>query len=172
MSLPTVINCFGVVSADDNETEDPFGELDEHIDITELNSLVQYVCPNSTVTEYLDTDQDLSVSFTIDPEEMETEQWRDRLRQEALAICKNEVPCSEDEESDNKLEITEVEENCITTTRQAIKCVENLQSFFAKNEDEQPMISMGQVLNPLQDNLWKETKQTKQSTMFDYFEHI
>ena len=155
-----------VVSAGDNETEDPFCELDEHIDITELNSLVQYVCPNSTATEYLDADQ------TIDPEEMETEQWRDRLRQEALAICRNEVPCPEDEESDNELEITEVEENCITTTRQAIKCVDNLQSFFTKNEDKQPMISMGQVLSHLQDNLWKETKQTKQFTMLDYFEHI
>ena len=60
--------------------------------------------------------------FTIDPEEMETEQWRDRLRQETLAISRNEVPCSEDEESDNELEITEVEENCSTTTRH--KCVE------------------------------------------------
>ena len=57
----------------------------------------------------------MSVSFIIDPEEMETEQWRDRLLQEAFAICRNEVPCSEDEESDNELEITEVEENFITT---------------------------------------------------------
>ena len=130
----TVINCFAscsVVSADDNETEDPFGELDEHINITELNSLVQYVCPNSTVTEYLDADQDLSVSFTIDPEEMETEQWRDRLRQEALAMCRNEA-CSEDEESYNELEITEVEENCITTTRQAMKCVEICKASLQK----------------------------------------
>ena len=124
----TVINYFascGVVSADDNETENPFGELDEHIDITELSSLVRYVCPDSTVTEYLDADKDLSVSFTIDPEELETEQWRDRLRQEVLAICRNEVPCSEDEESDNELEISEVKENCITT-RQAIKYMKDL----------------------------------------------
>ena len=33
-------------------------------------------------------------------------------------------------------------------------------------------ITMGQVLSHLQDYLWKETKQTKQSTMLDYFEHI
>ena len=34
----TVINCFtacGAVPADDDETEDPFAELDEHIDTTE-----------------------------------------------------------------------------------------------------------------------------------------
>ena len=86
-------------------------------------------------------------------------------------MCRNEA-CSEDEESCNELEITEVEENCITTTRQAMKCVENLQSFFAKNEDKQPMISLGRVLSHLQDILWKETKQTKQSTMLDYFEYI
>ena len=87
-----VINCFascGVVPADDNEAEDPFGELDEHIDIIESNSLVRYVCPDSNATEYLDADQDISASFTTDLEEMETEQWRDRLRQEALAICRN-----------------------------------------------------------------------------------
>ena len=100
--------------------------------ITELKCLVRYACPDSTATEYLDADQDLSVSFTIDPEEMEIEQWRDRLQQEALAISRNEVPCSEDEENDNKLE---VEENCITTTRH--KCVENLYNFFAKMKTSQ-----------------------------------
>jgi len=104
--------------------------------------------------------------MTIDPERMSSEEWREDLRHEALALCRNEDPCDEAESDED--EIMEIEQEAeITSTRQAIKCAE----VFQTTDDEEGMMTMGRIVCQLEDKLWKETRATKQSTLLDYFEH-
>ena len=108
--------------------------------------------------------------MTIDPERMSSEEWREDLRHEALALCRNEDPCDEAESDDD--EIMEIEqEAAITSTRHIIKCAEDMQQYFRATDDEEGMVTMGRIVCQLEDKLWKETRATKQSTLLDYFEH-
>jgi len=121
----TIINCFTTCGASSGvktaEEIDPFTELDQSVETAELNELVCHISTDITADEYLNSDNDLCAYMTIDPERMSSEEWREDLRHEALALCRNEDPCDEEAESDED-EIMEIEEEAaITNTRNVQK---------------------------------------------------
>ena len=62
------------------------------------NELVHYLFADITAKEYLDSASDLCTHLTIDPEQMSNEGWREKLRYEALEICRNEYLYEEEAE--------------------------------------------------------------------------
>ena len=132
--------------------------------------MIHHISADITGDEYLDSDSNLCAYLTIDLEQTPSDKWREDLRDQALALYRNEDPCDEAESDED--EILEIEEETvITTTKQAIKCAEDMQRYFTATDNKGSMMTMGRIVCHLQDKLWKETKATKQSTLLEYFEH-
>ena len=111
--------------------EDPFTDIEEE-DMSSLDELVCQINPDTSASDYIDADKDLSTSLTFE----DTPNWREKLRTLACEEGQSASKKTRDEESDDNENEIEPEMS-ITSYQVALRLSNDLLLFFTQNNEEE-----------------------------------
>ena len=164
----TIINCFRKTGSlpQNGETEskeDPFADIEDEDDMSSLNELVRQIDPNTSVGDYIEADDDLSMSFTFE----DTVNWQEELRTMVCDQGPSSSTESTGEDSDDSEEENKLETSSITSYDVALRLSNDLLLFFTQNADEELARAMFNVVTQIE-NI-KLAVKVQRSSILQYF---
>ena len=160
---------FDVVTSGSNSDEDPFEDLDNSVDVTDLQSLIEQVNPTQehySVDEFINADNEIPVCNDIFGKTWETEFFA-RINDDG-----SEQPVSNDDNDDNideddtgDIEIV----SKVKTYPEAVQALEDVAFFLERKGHPDMAIETSKLSNEVVCLHCSVLQSTKQSTLDDFF---